>query len=408
MQIVEMIKAPLRVVYHGVLDTLANSALKKIANNKVENRPIKVGFLVQMPSVWDKEENIFEAMVEDERFEPYLILVPEYDFTNSKISDYGEDALYFIKKYDKKFLLRAYRDGRWRNLKSLNMDYIFYQRCWEKYLPKEYHTKQVIKYAKTCYVPYDYQSLILPEIYYKPSFFKNLYLFFTSNKQQLILQKNNKYKKIFYEGYPSLDKPIVYKKVSDEKLILWTPRWIDDKETGGSTFLKYWKKILSIKENNPQVDLVLRPHPLTFQNMVKNKDLTQDEVDAYKKNVTDLGVRFDDNALIKDTFSKTDILITDQSSIIITYFMIGNPMIYTANTDIDYSDEMREIIDCSYVAKNFHEVEKYVDDLLKGVDPLKEKREALSKKFVKLNENASLKICDRIAEDAGFVKQMFV
>ncbi len=60
---------------------------KYILNNKrnKKNQQIKVGFIVQMPEIWDKEAPLFEAMVDDGRFDACLIIVPHYDFANSRL-----------------------------------------------------------------------------------------------------------------------------------------------------------------------------------------------------------------------------------------------------------------------------------------------------------------------------------
>ena len=59
---------------------------------------IRVGFIAQMPQVWDKQMMLFDALAADERFEPVIIVVPEYDFTNKYVNkEYNDD--YFFDKY---------------------------------------------------------------------------------------------------------------------------------------------------------------------------------------------------------------------------------------------------------------------------------------------------------------------
>ena len=85
----------------GCLNLQADTAKKKILNKKKKKvrSAIKVGFIVQMPEVWDKIAPVYEKMVKDKRFAAWLIIVPKYDFVQKTEGDYGEECEYFLKKY---------------------------------------------------------------------------------------------------------------------------------------------------------------------------------------------------------------------------------------------------------------------------------------------------------------------
>ena len=72
------------------------------------------------------------------------------------------------------------------------------------------------------------------------------------------------------------------------------------------------------------MNVVIRPHPLTFSNMIKEGRMTEAEVVYYKKRLEDEGVRIDSNKMIEDTLFETDILISDYSAILIMYFLTGS------------------------------------------------------------------------------------
>ena len=61
--------------------------------------------------------------------------------------------------------------------------------------------------------------------------------------------------------------------------------------------------------------------------------------------------------------------------------MSGKPIIYCANTKLDYVPVYRTIIDCSYIADSFSEVRQYVKQLLEGNDPLRDRREKEAEKL---------------------------
>ena len=72
--------------------------LKHKNNSISENGKISVGFIVQMPEIWDKLEPIYESMVDNDRFEVALILAPQYDFKNECLI-YSFTNNYFLEKY---------------------------------------------------------------------------------------------------------------------------------------------------------------------------------------------------------------------------------------------------------------------------------------------------------------------
>ena len=49
----------------------------------------------------------------------------------------------------------------------------------------------------------------------------------------------------------------------------------------------------------------------------------------------------------------------------------------TYNENMDYTDQMRSILSCSYIVKNENELEEVINNLKKGIDPLKAEREIL-------------------------------
>lgn len=386
-----------RRIYYNVSSTFD---MKRIVHRRLQGDKIKIGFLVQMPEIWDKQLPIFERMLNDERFDPYLIVLPSFDLSINSFIEYGVELEYFNKLYDTNRIIIAYNNKQWLDLEKLKFDYIFYARCWEDYLPPCYTTKNVIKYAKTCYIPYCFHGLNVKKGYYKTSFFYYLYLFFCCSDEQLNEYKGRKCQKNVSLGFPSLEH-VSYNKKLKYDTILWTPRWTDDKEFGGSTFLKYMNSITEIKEAFPQSTLVLRPHPLTFQNALRDGKLTETEIRDYKSKLDRLGVSFDKNQLIEDSFLVTDVLITDFSSVLMPYFLTGKPIIYCAEIDnVDFTESFKRIIECSYVAKSWQDVMKYVSLLLNGDDPLKEKRIGIVEKMTECNKDSTKMILDYLVKDS--------
>ena len=401
-EILNNLKKPYRKLRNVRFQLSSANALHRIQKKKVEpHKPIRCGFIVQMLEIWDKQRPVFEAMEKDDRFDPYLIVAPSYDFSNSKFQDYGEELVYFQNHYsDDRIIKVDDGSGGWMDLQELHFDYIFYSRCYEHYLPESYNTKNVIRYAKTCYLPYCFHSLKDAASYYETSFFYYIYKFFCCSQAQLDILPAFFQKRSTFQGYPSIENTHPDEGEPEYRNILWTPRWTDEEMFGGTTFFKYLHKIPEIKQQYSQANLTLRPHPLTFPNAVKNGKMTEEEISEYKNRLKKLHIEFDKNVMIADSFAETNILITDFSSILMAYFLTGKPIIYCSRTDVEFSEPYQKIVENSYVARTWDDVMRYVGMLLNGVDPLREGRIGQVRKMIHINQNATQNILNLLAEDS--------
>ena len=384
----------------------ANYYLKRIKQKKIPDasRKIRVGFLVQIQEVWDKQAPVYEKLNSDDRFTVSLIVVPLRDFGTSKKSfgEYEKVLLYFKTKYPMADIRKAY-DKHWLDLSSMGFDYIFYPRCWETDIPSEYRPKEVIKYAKTCYVPYGAGGFRYDkQFYYKRSFFISLYINFCNSKERVNLFPKSPYKHNIFLGTPLIDYSITRQQsiTANSKSILWTPRWTDEEIYGGTTFFAYKDKILMLKMKNPTIELVLRPHPFTFQHALNLGKMTESEIEDYKKSVKEHGASFDKNEMVGDTFRKTGILITDYSSIILEFFLSGKPVIYCGKTNINFDEIYEQIFPGFYIAENWEQLEITVEKLLKGEDNMKTVRMNIIDDIKKQHIGATERIVNFLINDA--------
>ena len=389
----------------------ANYYLKRIRQNKLpdSSEKIRVGFLVQMPEIWDKQAPVYEKLNSDARFIVSLIVIPPYDKRMSTYSfEKYENLLgFFQMKYPAADIRKAY-DKQWLDLSSMGFDYIFYPTCWEKdTLPLEYRTKEVIKFAKTCYIPYGVGGFRYDkQFYYKRSFYLYLYINFCKPEEDGLIPKSP-YKHNIFLGLPVIDNSIARQQTiatnstaTNGKNILWTPRWTSEEIYGGTTFFAYKDRILSLKTKIPDITLTLRPHPATFPNALRLGKMTESEIEDYKNSVREHGASFDTNKMVGDSFRQTDILITDYSSIILEFFLSGKPVIYCAKTNISFSEIYKQILQGFYIAENWEQVEKTVLQLLKGEDELKTVRMNIIENIKKQHVGATERIVKFLINDA--------
>lgn len=362
----------------GMISANAKKNILTIKRNKARYK-IKVGFIVQMPEIWDKEAPVFEALLRDDRFDACLIVVPHYDYSKDMLCSYGDELEYFRVKYPDVSIITLNNTDD--DIIDDSYDYIFYQRCWEQYLPNQLKCKNVIKHAVTCYTPYAYHCGPEGPSYYCNSFFRNLNKFYCCSEDQAEEVKKICYIESSYLGYPGFASLDYSEKTSGNTNILWTPRWTDDVHFGGSSFFKYKDKIIDLFNISDSISLKLRPHPLTFENAVKEKRMTEEEVKEYIEKIRSAGASFDRNKIVGETFSDTDILITDFSSVVVFYYVSGRPIIYCSDTNIPMTGLFRQILDSVYIAKSWEDVYRITKDLVNGIDPLYEKRQEVIRKM---------------------------
>ncbi len=362
--------------------------LSKVAINK---SCVKVGFLVQMPEIWDKQEPLFDAMVHDERFQPVLILVPPYDITNKRVGTSFDDN-YFLQKYPE-YCIKTLEDGKWIDVKELGLDYVFFQRPYNGYLPKELQSTTLSCHTRCCYIPYAFWPLKHALCGYNRPFYRSLYFGFLESKENceeiIGLGDYEASRRYLFCGYPSLDKKKDFLQDNHGNLstVLWTPRWNYDDNIGGSHFFEYKDKILTLKNEFEGISIVLRPHPLAFQNYVLTGKMSEEDVDNYKRSVIEAGCAFDLNEVIDETFKNIDILIADISSILYSFILHDKPIIF-CNTQVPKSPSFESIMKGMYLANSWDDVLHWIREIRNGNDTLKSVRQRIAEEIRIVNSKA--------------------
>ena len=393
-----------------VLDIWSAYYLKRIQKRTNCKDIITVGFIVQVPSIWYKQVGIYEEMLQRENIKPLLFAVPDMNWESSEIlPDYTDN--YFLKHYP--CAVKAMNpDGSLINFAQYDLDYLFYPRPYDTYLPADLRSSNMVKYVKCCHVPYSFSgSDNFIDTSASKECYRNMYFAFMDSKHsqevvqgrfQNILQRNVRH--IENLGYPSLDNIIEIRTNSDRrdeiKNVMWTPRWSDAEIIGGSNFLKYKNLAMDFFENNDKLRLIFRPHPLLFPELKKKMLMSDAEKDIFLARISKVGGYYDYDSDISDSIRNTDVFITDFSGIVIELFLSGKPLIYCEG-GIKLNKTFQDIIDCSYVAHNWGDVEKYMHELISGNDYLAKKREHLFEIQYSYYKNSARKIVDRICADAG-------
>ena len=150
----KVVKRTYSVVNRGVKKTSAYYWLNKSINRKHSDLyPIRVGFIAQMPEVWDKQMGLFQYMIADPRFLPQIIYINHYDFVNKRISeDDNQDKAFYESLYGQDAVIDYYQEKD--NFAIGDYDYVFCDRPYNCYLPKELRSFNLVKKTKLCMISY--------------------------------------------------------------------------------------------------------------------------------------------------------------------------------------------------------------------------------------------------------------
>lgn len=367
---------------------------------------IRVGFIMQAPSMWGNMKPVYEAMRMRKDMMVYGFVIPGYEGGKAgRTGDYNAQNEYFHCRYGDEVRDICDESGRIIDLDSFRLDYIFYHRPYEEHRSKELRCSEISKRFKTCYIPYGYVGLKRHEVLTvepkRQDFYRSLSLCFANSLDMQTLWKNT-YKgdeeKYLFLGYPPLE--TIFKAGErhgerKQKNVLWMPRW---RESNGGHFLSYKDDFLELRKKYPDIGMMIRPHPLMWSAYLSGELLSVEDILSYWSSMLENKVSLDSHVLIEDTLPDTDILMSDFSSSIFAFFMTGRPVIYFPKLK-DYNPDFKLLMKGMYVANSWGDAEKYLDQLLRGDDPLKEIRTEIATTFQKVHLGATNRIIEAVVKD---------
>ena len=382
--------------------------------------PIKVGFLCQYIPAWTKTEDLYRRMKEDDRFETYLICLPDR-IKNNQL-DHPEslenDAYTYCLSHGYPEAINALvGQDTWLDLEAMELAYVFYARPYNHLLPLPYTTPRVSRYSRACVIMYGIGFCEeLSRVALNSDFMSNVYYFFADlpfmqeiNKSARPLLHRLGLQKTECHGYPMLEHLLTFKDVQSPSFafshndfrVLWTPRWTTDKALGASNFFNYHQDMLDYAVSHPKVDLLLRPHPLMFSHFIETGEMTQSEADAYIARCDALpNVSLDHEHGYEATLWNADVMVSDISSMMIEYFITGKPLIFCAsNMELHLVDSMKRMLEGCYIVNNKEDLLACLQMLEDGTDPLKELREQIIREQFSNTVGACSNIINALAED---------
>lgn len=355
---------------------------KKMIRRK--GTPVNIIFLTQFPEMWNSEKSVYEHMIKHpDKFTVHIVAIP-------KVLGYKDGKLLFCSRNEmKEFLdhegveyIEGIKDGQWFDIHTFEPGVIILQRPYDYYMPDEYSQYTLSRHFLLCYIPYGFEFVLGTHlnIEYNDAALNSLYMVFADNKDtyDYVLKRSRTElklggRKVYNVGYPRFDLIDKEEQGNRKKTALWLPRWSVSESTDKSHFPDYFETLFSYFSNSDW-KLIIRPHPLMFTNFVERGVLTEETEKEIKEKVEkSSNISWDQNADYIQTFYQTDFLICDYTSLMIEYFATGNPIIYCGATEC-FNTAGKAMDDGLYHAYSWSELEREIDHLIHGTDPLKTAR----------------------------------
>jgi len=400
------------IVFILEIEAFINKIKQRLFGKKTEGK-IKVAFLCQYIPAWNKTRQLYEVLKNDSRFEVEMICIPS-DISKVALSGQVNDTWqYFVNKgYNVKNALK--KDGTWLDLKKMMPDYVFYPRPYNIYIPRQYQSRIVARYAKVCILMYGICfAKEDTNVALNRDFFRNVYFYFAETdlmRKKCIRRFGVTHlfslRKTVFLGMPAMLDILKSKNQGkgswefskNDFRVMWTPRWTSDLKLGGTNFLDFYQPFIQYAENHQDMDFLFRPHPLAFDNFLRTGEMTEQEIVDFKERCHQLvNVQLDTAQEYVETFWQTDVLVSDISGVIPEFFITGKPVIFcVSNLVLELNDFIKKMCEGCYIATNIEEMFSYIEDIKNGKDLLAQKRRELCKEL--FGENLE-QIPDRIMEE---------
>lgn len=404
----------LRRLYRTCMDNIWTATGQYMIERKrivrtCHNEKMRIVFIVQRTEVFNSVRTVFEAAVANDECEVYLLPIPrcanEYKEllwdTYASVVEFCQQLCggKVIDTYD--FETETYYD-----LTELMPDYIFLNVPYTIQYPDVYSLEKLALIAKVCYVPYGYampNENKYPNLYagaYYVGLMKYIaFLFADGDASYSYCKKNRMWlsellfgKRLYNVGYPRFDTINAHEDQPMGNTILWLPRWTSAKQIDdgnlASHFFDYSDRLIEYVDNQGYYHLVVRPHPLMFENYIEYGLMSEQDVLTYKEVMKNNGkFSLDEKPSYDDAFNMADVLVTDYSSTIIEFFLRGKPVIYCGKRE-ELSTQIADVTKTFYYVNGWKQLKKVLDDFKDGIDPLKEERRIAVEQFRAGTQNA--------------------
>ena len=374
---------------------------------------LSVAFVVCDASMFSGE-SVFQAMLGDSRFDPFIAVVPRVSRGEEFLKASLEKTLSSLRA---KFgdAVRCMYDpatGAARPLEGA-ADVVFTSIVYQDQTLEQYTTVRLSRTALVVCLYYGYGGL------FKSNERKTVFLpdivcswrYFVSNEatRRLWVERNPALAgNTVAAGYCKMDRlaRIPASAPRTRARIIVAPHHTIDRKADAlslSTFLEHADFFLRLPEMFPEADFVFRPHPLLFARLATPKWWGPERTAEYERRMkAHANVEFQQGGDYFGTFAESDALVHDCGSFLAEYFYTGRPQCYLSDGKgtleaqlLPFSERLYANV---YHATTDDEIAAFVRDVaIAGRDPMKPARDEFAAAEVCVNHpNATARVIDAV------------
>lgn len=347
-----------------------------------KQQQIRVVFLLSELSVW-KTEILCSLMLKHPKFDVRIAV-----FHTNEDSNATEQLLGYLKEKAYDFVLL---DNYSTINHQLEADIIFYQKPYDGLYPRSLHFRYNVN-SLFCYVNYAFNTVLEPGLVNLPL---KKYAWKVFYENSIVLNEERKFFKkkcnnAIITGLPVSDEYLLqekksqnpWKELGNKKRIVWAAHHtIGDLHVPGiaySTFLLYMDFMLEIAmKYSGKIQMAFKPHPSLKEKLIKV--LGRAETEAYYDKWNSLENCQLETGKYVDLFCNADAIIHDCGSFTVEAHYARCPIMYLVreeNHDSNLNQFAKDAFNLHYKGYNKKNIEDFINNVINGIDPMKEKRDA--------------------------------
>ena len=326
---------------------------------RLRNEKVKTClFLVHNANAWDAIADIYKAMSEAPDFEPWVAAIDK-NFPGENGYSGGEDVALFLDSINIPHF-KWYGADSYMYLdiaKSLAPAFIFVQSPWDNDLPPAFRPQE-LQFSKLCYVPYFGMTLVDDfrfgegrDLQYDQQLHRVAFAIFVESEHQRSIFSKRCAKRnihVLNSGSAKISRlhkfrentgvwPIRDGNFKRKLRLIWAPHHSvgNDWLNFGMFHVIYENMLQFAKKNTSWLEIVLKPHPALFANVVAAQLITDNRLKIWIKEWSELS----NCEIVSDgnygyLFSASDFMLTDGISFLIEYpIATGKPLVFLERKD---------------------------------------------------------------------------
>lgn len=304
------------------------------------NYKIRAVFYAELGEKWDSMESVYEAMRDDLRFDPVVVLTPVYREIRQRNGETAKEVIY--KDYLSPLGIPFLEYDQY-SLTEDCPDLAFISQPYEGCTPKEFWPEYIAKYTRLVYLNYGMLGAVFEDTAYSlcqlPVF---RYAWKVTGASERFYQYYCQYAfngggNMLVTGLPKFDPvirlrdkgeeiPEAWKQtVQNRTVILWNT-WYKVSRSS----IAYFDEVTEWFRNHDDYVLIWRMHPLT--DTVTKLYYPPADYEKLQKYIAEVkaapNMILDENASYNAAFSCSDAMISDYSSMMFQYLILDRPVLW--------------------------------------------------------------------------------